>query len=188
MPTNPQPTQCVNNSNSSSSSGLRCNMSRAAGMFYFFIITLIFLGLLYVLKRWWHSSSISNGGGSIGSSSRNDKGNSNSRGRRGLRHDVSWAPGFLIFIYSGQLCCSTTHHPFYTPMPVLLDNVANLESMLMSCIIFCSDLTPTLLRCLRRFWSLSRCSDFSLTLLRHFWSLSQCSDLAPTLLRCLRRF
>ena len=46
MPTNPQPTQCVNDSNSSSSSGLRCNMSRAAGMFYFFIITLIFTTMM----------------------------------------------------------------------------------------------------------------------------------------------
>ena len=39
---------------------------------------------------------------------------------------------FLIFLYFklGQPCCSSTHHPFHTPMPVLLDNVTNLESML----------------------------------------------------------
>ena len=46
MPTNHQPTQCVNDSNSSSSSGLRCNMSWAAGMFYFFIITLMFTTMM----------------------------------------------------------------------------------------------------------------------------------------------
>ena len=129
-PTTHSTCQTSDSNNSSSSSGLRRDSSRAAGMFYFFIITLIFLGLLYALKQWWHSSSISNGGGSIGSSSGNDKGNSNGKGRRAQDTSCLEPLVFLIFIYSGQLCRSTTHHPFHTPMPVLLDNIANLESML----------------------------------------------------------
>ena len=108
-PTTHSTCQTGDSNNSSSSSGSRRDSSRAAGMFYFFIIRLIFLGLLYALKRWWHSSSISNGSGSIGSSSGNDKGNSNSRGRRGL------SPWFFQFLYIQDSC--VLHHtpPFSYP-------------------------------------------------------------------------